>query len=68
MILHTTIPQELIFPQESNMFTQQTTVEVNGISLIVEQEENRYRIIRLLSSNPNDYLRSELLPGQYLSI
>ena len=39
MILYTTMPQEYIFPTESDSFTKQQTVTYQGVSLLVEQTD-----------------------------
>ncbi|WP_421384677.1 YlzJ-like family protein [Bacillus salacetis] len=68
MILHTTIPQELIFPTEQAAFSQQTIVEWQGIPLLVEQSQQQYRVIRVMSSDPAHYLNEQICPGQYLQM
>lgn len=68
MIIHSTVPHELIFPVEASSFTKQSVVTWNGIPLIVERDEDQFRIVRVLSSNPADYLHADMTPGQYISI
>ncbi|MGD6965114.1 ribonuclease [Rossellomorea vietnamensis] len=68
MILHTTVPQELIFPPEENAFTQQVFMEWQGIPLLVEQTQHQYRVVRVMSSDPAHYLNEQVCPGQYLQM
>ncbi|WP_409253754.1 YlzJ-like family protein [Bacillus sp. SCS-153A] len=68
MILHTTVPQELIFPTEQGAFSQQTVIEYQGIPLLVEQSQQQYRVVRVMSSNPAHYLNEQICPGQYLQM
>lgn len=67
MILYTTMPQELMFQQEVD-FSKHNTVEINGVSLVVEQTSpSECRVVRLLSSDPNHFLNNNYLPGQMIS-
>lgn len=68
MILYTTMPTEMIFPNEAD-YTKQTVIEMNGISMVVEKTENQeYRVIRLLSTDPNQYLNGSFTPGQTIPL
>ncbi|MFA8438696.1 YlzJ-like family protein [Pueribacillus sp. YX66] len=68
MILYTVVPQEDIFStgqlQEQN---KEMTVAINNVQLVVQQKEDKWEIIRLISSDPNDYLNEHYQPGQLLS-
>ncbi|MBS4207564.1 YlzJ-like family protein [Bacillus sp. FJAT-50079] len=68
MILHTIVPLELIFPNESDRFAEQKAVMRNGIPMIVEQNGDMYKVVRIMSSNPTDFLRNDLSPGSYIPI
>lgn len=69
MILYTTMPQELIFPASEQEYQKQSVVNMNGVQLVVQSHsQDRWEIVRLLSSNPNDYLDSKLQPGQLISL
>jgi hypothetical protein len=68
MILYTMMPNELVFPAQEDMFTQQQFIEMNGVSMIVEKnEEQQYRIVRLLSTDPQHYLSEEYMPGMIIA-
>jgi hypothetical protein len=62
------VPEELIFQTDPSEFTKQKTIQYNGVPLLVEQEEQYYRIIRILSSDPGDYLSENLMPGAYITM
>ncbi|MEI5906240.1 YlzJ-like family protein [Bacillus spongiae] len=67
MILHTTVPYELIFPTAINLYDEQKMVTFNGIPVIVQQDQQGYRVVRVLSSDPQHYMNDSITPGQYLS-
>jgi hypothetical protein len=67
MILYTTVPYELIFPTEQSEFEKQENLTINGVPMIVEKTEQGKRIIRILSTDPADYLDNDLMPGQIIS-
>ncbi|AZB42995.1 ribonuclease [Bacillus sp. FJAT-42376] len=65
MILYTTMPQELIFAQDGQDAPAERMAVVNGIEMIVRPcADSSFEVVRLLSSNPNDYLQTEWMPGQ----
>jgi len=66
-VLYTLIPEELIF---SNQLEQKREmIEITGGLLEVEATENReYRIVRLISSDPNLYLEEKYAPGTLIQL
>jgi len=67
MILWTVMPLELVFGQEdiSNPYDE---IDYDGTKLMVERVSiNQCRVVRLLSSNPQDYLRDDIQPGAMLT-
>ena len=69
MILYTTMPQELIFPTDEAVFQKQTIVDVKGVSVLVNEERpGEHYVVRILSSNPADYLNEQLYPGQKITM
>jgi hypothetical protein len=69
MIYYTMMPEELMFPTVESDYQKQSVIEMNGVQLLVQQSENtQYEIVRLLSSNPQDYLNSALCPGQKITM
>jgi hypothetical protein len=68
MILYTTMPQEFIYPPETEAFTKQQTVTYQGVSLIVEQMDlQNVQVVRILSSDPQHYLDERICPGAKIS-
>ncbi|MFE4042016.1 YlzJ-like family protein [Priestia megaterium] len=69
MILYTMMPQELIFQQSYQQEqSQPKLINHNGIPVIVEEnEQKQQQIVRVLSTNPQDYLNENYYPGQILS-
>ncbi|KQL54578.1 ribonuclease [Heyndrickxia shackletonii] len=66
MILYTTVPQELIFPTDTSAYSRQEFITYNGIPMIVEKVEDGKRVIRILSTDPADYLENSIMPGQII--
>ncbi|MPM45097.1 hypothetical protein SDC9_91782 [bioreactor metagenome] len=67
MILWTVMPLELVFGQQdvSNPYEE---IDYAGTKMMVEKMPfNQCRVVRILSSNPMDYLRSDIQPGVVLS-
>jgi hypothetical protein len=68
MILYTMMPQELIFPTDSDSFTRQQTVTYQGVSLLVElSDAQNVQVVRILSSDPQHYLDERICPGTKIS-
>ena len=68
MILYTTMPQDLIFQTEAMEYGKHTVIDYEGIPLLVEMDDNHdYRVVRVMSSNPDHYLDGRLCPGTILS-
>lgn len=65
MIIWTVMPEEMVL---ENIQVQQSPhyeeIEYGGTKLMVERmSSSQCRIVRILSSNPQDYLRPEFQPG-----
>jgi hypothetical protein len=73
MILYTYQSQDLIFPANEEDFAKQQTMPIPGGSVIVEAVNqaggaaSQYKVIRLVSTDPNMYLDSQYQPGSLLS-
>lgn len=68
MILHTTIPQELIFGTDFHQVNEKM-IQYNGVNIAVEAlNENEWRINKVVSTNPYDYLNTNISPGTIISI
>ncbi|WP_078547020.1 YlzJ-like family protein [Litchfieldia alkalitelluris] len=69
MILYSIMPEELIYPQNEEGYQKQKIVDINGVSLLVNEEiPGEHYVVRVMSSNPNDYLNSEYTPGQRITL
>jgi L-rhamnose mutarotase len=67
MILHTIVPESLIFQSSDEEYKKQHVVQYNGVSLLVQKTEtHEYEIVRLLSSNPQHFLQAQYEPGKKL--
>ncbi len=67
MILYTTMPQELVFQTPESEFGKQSVVEYGGIPLLVERDENQdYRVVQIMSTDPSHYLNDACCPGAIL--
>ena len=67
MILYTITPHEWIFPAVQESWPQAENFYYKGVLVTAELTENqRYRIIKIDSTNPYDYLNDEFQPGSYL--
>ncbi|KAB2444275.1 YlzJ-like family protein [Bacillus luti] len=66
MILYTIMPEQLVYPADYSQCESQKVVNINGVELMVSEEEHGcYSIVRVLSTNPFDYLEYE--PGQKIT-
>lgn len=69
MILHTILPQELIFGAEMTERKEEYLLSVNGVPVLCEPVNNfEMRVTKILSTNPNHYLQANLYPGALLSL
>ncbi|MCM3765708.1 MULTISPECIES: YlzJ-like family protein [Bacillaceae] len=68
MILYTMMPQELIFPYETDSLANQQTVSYQGVPLLVEAVDGQHaQVIRVLSSDPQHFLNEQICPGTKIS-
>lgn len=73
MILYTYQAQESIFPVTEQDYHKQQLVDIPGGQLLLEREEGEmgtinYRIVRLLSTDPNLFLDQRYTPGQFFEL
>lgn len=67
MILWTVMPIEFVTGQEQ-VSTPYEEIDYHGVKVMIErQSANECRIVRLLSTDPSHFLRSDLQPGHILS-
>ncbi len=66
-IIYTILPIELVLEGIDKEGPPYQEMEVGGVKLLVEQlSMGNCRVVRLISTNPMDYLRSEYQPGTEL--
>lgn len=68
MILYTPLQLELVLEGfDKTNYPKYKEVEYSGVPVLVEDAGmGRKRIVKLLSTNPFDYLKPELLPGSII--
>lgn len=68
MINYSIIPTEVVFEDWDNLELQYKEFKTeDGITLLVESiNDQDYRISKVISSNPQVYLRADLTPGTIL--
>ncbi len=68
MIIHSIIPMEIIMKNEesnSNYNIYNIVLSIDGNLIEVQPAgQDRYRVVRILSTNPSAYLNSEYQPGE----
>lgn len=68
MILYTTMPLQAVLQGLEDMQPSYLEMEVAGSRLLVEETGlGQGRIVRLLSTDPQDYLNPTLEPGRTIS-
>ncbi|MDU4959718.1 MAG: YlzJ-like family protein [Sporomusaceae bacterium] len=68
MTLWTIMPEAIVFAPAEPAAGPYDEIEFGGARMLVEKiAADQCRIVRLLSTDPADYLRSELQPGQVLT-
>ncbi len=68
MILYTALPLELIWEGYSEFSPKYEEITKDGQLLLIEPVSfNRGKIVRLISSNPQDYMNPSLQPGEIIN-
>jgi precorrin-4 methylase len=68
MILYTIIPQEAVFATDPEVYASQMMIDYEGVPLMVQKEEENYRVLRVMSSDPSHFLDNRFSPGMILGI
>lgn len=69
MTLYTTVPEELIFLQEEAKVSKQISIDIKEGQLIIEEAENQqFKVVRLISSDPMAFLNDNYSPGKMISL
>jgi hypothetical protein len=69
MILYTMMPHEQVFPPSEDVAVNQVMMSYNGIPIMAELTDNHeYRVVRVMSTDPNHYMEPSCLPGSTISL
>lgn len=70
MINYSILDNNLIFEDWEDFEPKYKVMELsNGVKLQIEQlEGENYKICQVLSSNPQDYLRNNVIPGNLIKL
>ncbi|HJV17709.1 MAG TPA: YlzJ-like family protein [Bacillales bacterium] len=69
MILYTMMPQELIFPYDTEDYKKQRIIMYQGVPLIVQQVDHEsVEVLRIISSDPKHFLDERYAPGTKISL
>lgn len=68
MFMHTIVPIDIVFDGLDKLNQiQYNVVNYKGVKMEVQHIKNdEYKIVRLISSDPNDYLNKMLNPGEVI--
>lgn len=68
MILYTPMQLELVLEGfDKTQYPDYEKIEYDGVSMLVERTgRGERKVVKLLSTNPRDYLRPDLFPGSVL--
>lgn len=68
-LLWTVFPIEQVLQTEPAIDIRELEVRVSGVKALAEKDSSGgYRLKRLLSTDPNDFLRPEMQPGQAVKV
>lgn len=66
MIIHSIVPLENIYESDTHDVHNEI-IDYGQIKLEVRSLENKnYEVLRIISTNPQDYLKADLQPGSML--
>jgi hypothetical protein len=72
MILYTILPDQAVLPEEDEVeehAKKQRFIEMDGLLLLIEPiSESECKIVRMISSDPQNYLDSRYQPGNIVSM
>ncbi|HHY71057.1 MAG TPA: hypothetical protein GX519_05280 [Thermoanaerobacterales bacterium] len=67
MLLYTSMPLEIVLEGMDKKY-EYKEINVDGVKLVVESVGiNQSKIVRLLSSNPQDFLNPNFSPGKIIT-
>lgn len=70
MIIHTVMPDAVVHPEGDEvdeLAKKQQFIEVEGRNVLIEPvSENACKIVRLISSDPADFMNARFQPGKII--
>jgi hypothetical protein len=67
MILYTPLTQDDVFPPTNASYSNRHFISYEGRSVYAEQsEDGSYQLLRLMSTDPQDFLNDKFTPGSIL--
>jgi hypothetical protein len=63
MVIYTVLPPEEVIKPGEGESPHYFTIDMDGRTFVMELVDGHARIVRLLSTNPSDYLNPEWQPG-----
>ncbi len=67
MVLYSIYPPEVVLGQPESAGPNYMSVEMDGRSFLLEAADGQMRIVRLMSTDPRDYLNPDWQPGKAFS-
>lgn len=69
MTFYTILPVEQVFPHEPTVHSNYFEMTYNGVNVVVEHDGGKtFRIHRIISTDPLDFLNEKVQPGALISI
>jgi len=69
MVLHTIVPEEIVFQGQQEELSGSQEIEFKGKKVLVQPLDfKRFRVVQIISSDPTDFLDSELQPGAVVTL
>ncbi len=69
MIIYTPLPIESVLEGSESFSPEYKEIEIDGNKLLVEHHSfNEGKVVRLISSNPQEYLKPHLQPGAIIKL
>ena len=69
MTLYTIVPETFIYPHEHERTASMTEMMIDGVRVVVEYEGgSHFRIDRIVSTNPADFMHSDVQPGGVVNV
>ncbi|SJZ31594.1 YlzJ-like family protein [Selenihalanaerobacter shriftii] len=64
MVYYSIIPGDMIFTEEEENEVELLEVEVNGVTMVIDQTEiDKGKVVKVISSDPQDYMQLDYQPG-----